>query len=164
MAKILLFKNFSPMEVFNSDRDMFRTFNLIPFKSIKHYYSGSFAIIIAHINVFGNILIFIPFGIYLQLYLKDKSILKSFVITLISSVIIEVVQFAFGIGIADIDDVILNTVGGLIGILIYKILVLVFKSDDSVENLIICMVAVFAVLYVVIMAVASYMGIKVRIL
>ncbi len=96
--------------------------------------------------------------------MKDKSIVKSFVIALLSSVIIEIVQFAFGIGIADIDDVILNTIGGLIGVLVYKILVSVFKNDDSVENLIICMVVVFAVLYVVIMAVASYKGIKVRIL
>jgi len=41
---------------------------------------------------------------------------------------VEIIQYIFKVGATDIDDVILNGIGGLIGIIIYKILELIFKG------------------------------------
>lgn len=59
---------------------------------------------------------------------------------IIFSVIVEIIQYAFRVGVSDIDDVILNGLGGLIGILIYKGLLLILKDKRKVRHT----VAVFA--------------------
>jgi len=71
-------------------------------------------------NIFGNIILFIPYGFLGILY----PILNQFKWTLISFfIIINIVEFSqyyFNRGMADIDDVILNTSGAVIGFFIYK--------------------------------------------
>ncbi|WP_313099448.1 VanZ family protein [Epilithonimonas sp.] len=71
-------------------------------------------------NIFGNIILFIPYGFLGILYPKlnqFKWLLISFFIIIN---IVEFSQFYFNRGMADIDDVILNTFGAVIGFLIYK--------------------------------------------
>ncbi len=75
------------------------------------------------INIIGNILIFLPFG-WLGLAVKifNRFIpLTLFFICCIS--FIELMQFVTGLGVADIDDVFLNTIGMLIGFLTYRLTV-----------------------------------------
>ena len=92
--------------------------NIIPFRTIKNYinYSASFHIFS---NIIGNILIFMPLAymlIYLYEPLRD---LKKFMITLtLISFFIEFFQFFIGRSV-DIDDIILNLLGGLIAYLIF---------------------------------------------
>lgn len=92
--------------------------NIIPFRTIKNYinYSASFHIFS---NIIGNILIFMPLAymlIYLYEPLRD---LKKFMITLtLISFFIEFFQFFMGRSV-DIDDIILNLLGGLIAYLIF---------------------------------------------
>ena len=92
--------------------------NIIPFRTIKNYinYSASFHIFT---NIIGNILIFMPLAymlIYLYEPLRD---LKKFMITLtLISFFIEFFQFFMGRSV-DIDDIILNLLGGLIAYLIF---------------------------------------------
>lgn len=92
--------------------------NIIPFKTITSYlkYSG---LLHAFINIAGNIVIFIPFGVCLPtLYRKGESFLYTFRNTVFLSVFIEFIQFFIGRSV-DIDDVILNTLGGVIGYFIF---------------------------------------------
>jgi glycopeptide antibiotics resistance protein len=74
LFKILLLSRVSLLEMFNSQRTSFRSINLIPFHSIMDYISGSSDTIrsFAFGNVVGNIVIFIPLGIYLLLLKKIK--------------------------------------------------------------------------------------------
>lgn len=92
--------------------------NIIPFKTIKNYinYSASFHIFS---NIIGNILIFIPLS-YMLIYLYEPlRNLKNLIITLsLISFCIEFFQFFMGRSV-DIDDIILNLLGGLIAYLIY---------------------------------------------
>lgn len=92
--------------------------NVIPFKTIKNYinYSASFHIFS---NIIGNILIFIPLS-YMLIYLYEPlRNLKNLIITLsLISFCIEFFQFFMGRSV-DIDDIILNLLGGLIAYLIY---------------------------------------------
>ena len=48
------------------------------------------------------------------------------------SLCVEIIQIVFAIGTADIDDIILNTIGGLLGILIFRIIYLIFKDKSKV--------------------------------
>ncbi|MDO5138266.1 MAG: VanZ family protein [Oscillospiraceae bacterium] len=62
----------------------------------------------------GNIICFIPFG---ALLCRDKKTgaAGAFIMSLLFSVVIEILQFVFGTGVTEIDDVILNTCGSMIG-------------------------------------------------
>jgi len=94
--------------------------NLIPFKSISHYWH--------HIsrphgyqNILGNILPFIPMGILISInFYKLKGIIKTLLISLIFIVTIELIQFVTMLGYFDIDDIVLNLFGSLIGYCLYK--------------------------------------------
>ncbi|MGL4762723.1 MAG: VanZ family protein [Sarcina sp.] len=73
-------------------------------------------------QVMGNLIMFVPFGMFVAvLYKKSNSILKVAGISLICTVIIETSQFFGGRGV-DVDDIIINTLGGILGYLIYKVL------------------------------------------
>ena len=65
-------------------------------------------------NVVGNILLFIPFGYFVSKFTNTKKILHIFIITIITSVTIELMQVQIGRSF-DIDDIILNVLGGILG-------------------------------------------------
>ena len=69
---------------------------------------------------FGNILWFVPFGYYCVAYAK-KSIGLTVLMGLGLSLLIETLQFVLGTGISEIDDLILNTFGCLVGTLIARV-------------------------------------------
>ena len=69
-----------------------------------------------------NVFAFVPFGIYLEMLFHDKSVLTKIVSVASVSLAIEIMQFTFNFGSADIVDLIANTAGGVIGILMIKII------------------------------------------
>ena len=71
---------------------------------------------------FGNIGWFVPFGFLLPILLKRKSFLLTTATGLLFSFFIELMQFIFYKGVAEIDDLILNTLGTAIGYLLYKLI------------------------------------------
>jgi glycopeptide antibiotics resistance protein len=112
-----------------------RSINLIPFYSIKEYIFSSSVTIkkFAFGNVAGNIVIFIPLGTFLLLFKKDKRVLINLLLIFIVSLFVESVQGILGIGASDIDDIILNCLGGLIGILAYKFLLFILRDEKKVH-------------------------------
>ena len=122
----------------NYDGVIIRVVNLVPFYSIKAYLSynsGMLSSIFLN-NVIGNIMVFVPLGVYLVLFKKDKRIIINMLLIFMASVFIEIVQWIFGVGIADVDDIILNSLGGLVGIIGYKFLLFVFSDYKKVNTLI----------------------------
>lgn len=98
-----------------------REFNLIPLvKTIMPYVAGT-----AHtnsytpiINMASNLLLFVPVGFYLAvLYKKKNAAVRSAVIVGVP-VLVELSQYLLAAGISDIDDVIVNSLGGLLGSLL----------------------------------------------
>lgn len=138
LIKILFLSRVSLFEVFNSQRTLFRSINLIPFHSIMEYISSGSDTIrgFAFGNVVGNIGIFIPLGIYLPLLKKDKRVLMSLLFIFIVSLFVEIIQGLLGIGVSDIDDIILNCFGGWIGILGYKFLLFILRDEKKVNTVI----------------------------
>lgn len=92
--------------------------NFIPLKEIMRY---SYTSKLFFKNVLGNVLLFVPFGYFVNKILKNKSMIVATFITLITSTSIEIIQMNIGRSF-DIDDIILNLIGGLIGYLVYKFL------------------------------------------
>lgn len=134
LLKLLILSRLS--EQFNDPENATRIINLVPFKSILGFVSANQENIqkFAFSNVVGNILIFIPLGVYLLLLRKNKRMIAILVIIFLVSLSVEVVQGLLGIGTADIDDLILNSLGGLIGIFGYKILWLLFRNEKKVRT------------------------------
>ena len=124
--------------------------NLIPFTEILRYKFGSQLFIY---NVLGNIFIFIPFGLIIAEYIRPKTISIPLVISLIVSTTVEFVQLNIGRSF-DIDDIILNIIGSIIGYLLYIALVAIrnhlpriFKSD-GLYNLICFILIVLVIIYI----------------
>ena len=123
--------------------------NLIPFTEITRYELGSDLFIY---NVIGNILVFLPFGYFVSSYIKATRVSHILLVTLITSFTIEFVQHYIGRSF-DIDDILLNVVGAIIGFLLYigftaikKHLPKFFRSD-LFYNIICIILLVIAVIY-----------------
>lgn len=93
-------------------------FNLYPFKEILRYRLGSR---LFFKNVIGNLIMFVPYGFFASYFTKNNKGIISFILVAIASISIEFTQLAIG-RVFDIDDVILNVVGGMIGYGIYWLL------------------------------------------
>ncbi|WP_409340385.1 VanZ family protein [Paenibacillus sp. MBLB4367] len=134
LIKIFFLSRVSILELFNSQRTLVRSINLIPFDSIGEYISGNSANLkkFAFSNVVGNILIFIPLGVYFSLFMNNKRVIINLLFIFIVSLFVEIIQGLLGIGAADIDDIILNCIGGWIGILGYKSLLFILRDEKRV--------------------------------
>lgn len=100
--------------------------NIIPFKTINTYVGaiidGSMNIDIPIKNLFGNLIMFLPMGIYLPYYIKKTNKLGSFIFSMtLLLFFIEITQLVTRRGSFDIDDFILNMVGAIIGFGIWNI-------------------------------------------
>ena len=94
--------------------------NLTPFSTIRLFSSKRVSSEYSYKNIGGNIIGFIPIGILLPLlfsFFRKFGWLVGAVFLL--SLLFELTQLVGGIGVFDVDDLILNTTGGMIGWLFY---------------------------------------------
>lgn len=124
--------------------------NFIPFKEILRYEIGSKYF---YWNVIGNIMIFVPFGFFVSLYLNSEKVNRPLLITTIASLTIESIQMFIGRSF-DIDDIILNCVGGICGFLLFIGLSAIkrhlprFLQRDAVYNILTAILIVFIIIYI----------------
>ncbi|MDK2563922.1 VanZ family protein [Romboutsia sedimentorum] len=135
LIKLLFLSRVSLLDLFDSQRTLDRSINIIPFYSIKEYIFSNSATIkkFAFSNVVGNIVIFIPLGTYLSLFKNNKRVITNLLFIFIVSLFIEIIQGLLGIGASDIDDIILNCLGGLVGIIGYKFLLFILRDEKKVR-------------------------------
>lgn len=92
--------------------------NLVPFRSTIRYLTefDSYNIDIVLMNTLGNVIIFIPFGFLLPLLFKQINNVKMASKIFIKFILlIELLQLLTFTGVFDIDDIMLNMLGALIG-------------------------------------------------
>lgn len=124
--------------------------NYIPFKEILRYEYGTTGF---YKQVVGNILLFIPLGYFATSYCRIKGLGGITIVSLLSSLSIELVQKFIGRSF-DIDDIILNVVGGIIGFLLYTALTAIrnhlpkFLSSNWFLNILSIVVLVLLGMYV----------------
>lgn len=100
-------------------------YNMVPFKEIKRFVlnARTLGIRAVVLNVLGNIVVFIPLGYFIPRVLKDNpGAIVSVLLCMEFSLAVELVQLISKKGCCDVDDVILNTLGGLMGYIVYYFL------------------------------------------
>lgn len=107
--------------IIENEKDGLRNINLIPFRSISPYLKN-ITEPYAFKNIIVNILVFIPLGFFVS-NKNSKNVFKTLAICLSVILSIECIQLLFKIGFFDVDDIILNFIGSLIGMGINKILI-----------------------------------------
>ena len=125
------------------------TSNFIPFKEILRYQLLSSSFIK---NVIGNLIMFMPYGFFISYFLRlDK---KRYVIfmSLLISITIEITQLIIG-RVFDVDDILLNVVGGILGYYVYRLInnfkdiLPNFLKNQIFYNIIVTIVICLIVLY-----------------
>lgn len=100
-----------------------------------------------------NAVIFIPLGIYCGVLFNGRTIGRKIFIIFIISLICEVFQFILGVGASDITDIINNLLGGITGLVIYKIIEKMMKKNDKAQRLINVFATIGTVLIVLLLSV-----------
>ena len=122
--------------------------NFIPFEEMFRYEFGTK---LFYKNVVGNMLMFIPYGFFISYFLKTKNPLLILLLTTLVSVTIEFTQLLIG-RVFDIDDIMLNIIGGLLGFIIYYVFVkvknkIVLLQKPYIYNIIMVVILLVIILY-----------------
>jgi len=133
----------------NTEMNTTSGFNLMPFTEILRYKVGTPGF---NLNVIGNIVVFIPFGYFVSGYVKATKISHILFISTLTSSTVEFVQHFIGRSF-DVDDILLNVVGAVVGFLLYigftaikKHLPRFFRSD-TFYNIVCIVLAILVILY-----------------
>jgi len=144
---ILLFKlgvQFSYMEK--------RSVSLIPFSDGRIDVGG----------IILNVVVCVPLGIYAGVLFKGRNFnTKLFFFFLISSMF-EVLQFIFKVGAFDVTDIITNTVGGIIGLMIFKVIEKIFKNSHTAQKFINIIATIGTVLMILLLVLLKMNMLPVR--
>lgn len=131
LSKLILFKYIPLSEIINHfnftyNEYHWRSNNFVPFKTINFYlFLADINLNLRIENLAGNIIGFMPFGFILPLLAKKFQ--KLGIVTLATfclSLMFELLQLIFEFGSFDVDDLILNTAGGIFGYTPIKLVIL----------------------------------------
>lgn len=108
------------------DRDWVRreySYNLELFKEIKRFYlyRDQLGVKAFVLNVFGNVAAFVPYGFFLPIVSRrSKKWWNTVLLSFGFSLCVELIQLIFRVGSFDVDDILLNTIGGILGYIGYR--------------------------------------------
>lgn len=108
-----------------------RSVNLVPFRE-PLILNGK----IDNGEIIMNIIIFIPLGIYTGILFKRFGFIKNVFFFFLTSFIVEALQYTFRIGAFDVTDIITNTSGGIVGLMIFIAIRKMFKNDVKTQKFI----------------------------
>ena len=98
---------------------------LVLFREIKRFYRyreilGMKSVMI---NLAGNVVAFMPFGFFLPiLWQKSGKLLDVTFWSFSFSLVVETIQLVYKVGTFDVDDLFLNTLGGIFGYMMMRLL------------------------------------------
>jgi len=102
--------------------------NLVPFKTIVPQVMGQGNHLIDSVNLMGNIILFTPIGLLAPLVFRSISWQKAFILGVVTGLTFEVTEVIFRVGIFDVDDVLLNAFGIMVG---YGLFVIFKRGTQS---------------------------------
>ena len=100
-----------------------RRYNLYPFKTIMAFLlnANKYNFEVIFINLIANIITFIPLGFFISvLFRRSCRVINVALYSMLIIICIEIGQYILNVGVLDIDDVVLNTIGCVLGFMIYK--------------------------------------------
>lgn len=120
MGQIILFKTMPFDSLFGERITTLRSVNMIPFRTIGQFLvQGAMDSGQLMENIGGNIIIFIPMGLFVAFTARRWSFWGQIAVVLGVSLLFEISQYVFALGSSDIDDILLNITGGVLGIGLY---------------------------------------------
>ena len=134
---IILFK----LQFSISDLDTRRSVNLIPF-----YYDRETGFHLT--EIMENVLIFVPMGIYLQMLLPDVQFYKKLLTIAGGSLLLEIAQYILAIGNSDITDLITNTAGGFLGLVLYCMIARLLKNREKTDRFFFVLAVIASILVI----------------
>ena len=108
-----------------------RKVNLVPFNEVL---ASTGRIDVSQVIL--NIVIFIPLGIYAGVLFERWNFGRKLFFFFLISLIVEALQFILAVGAFDITDIITNTSGGIIGLMIFKAIEKVFNNSVKAQKFI----------------------------
>ena len=124
LALLVYFLFFAEIYGRNSFADQDYRYNLIPFREVRRFwiYRSQVGYLAAFLNLAGNVIGFWPFGFFLPIVSRrSKKWYNTVIISGGFSLCVELVQLVSKVGSFDVDDIILNTAGGILGYITYRI-------------------------------------------
>ena len=101
-----------------------------------------------------NIFIFMPIGLYLSYFIKEKKFIKTILYSIIISLSIEIIQLFTLLGSFQSEDLILNLFGGFLGYFIYRLL---YKKHNSEKRIIsLNVVSLFFMIVLIPIAISAF--------
>ena len=109
--------------IFRKKQENYR-YNLVPFREIERFWTYRRELGIHSIyNLAGNVLGFVPAGFFIPVLWEPKrGFLFTVCLTFQMSLLVEILQLVFRVGSFDVDDLILNTLGGMLGYLLLTLI------------------------------------------
>lgn len=97
-------------------------YNLVLFQEIRRFWNYREQLgLLAFMNLFGNVAIFVPFGFFMPMASKYRNFWATAINGLALSLLVETFQLFTKVGCFDVDDLLLNTIGGVVGYIIFVI-------------------------------------------
>lgn len=98
-------------------------YNLVLFREIRRFwnYRDQVGLFAMFTNLFGNVIIFMPFGFFMPMASRYRSCFSAVFYSFGLSLCVETFQLLTRVGSFDVDDLLLNTVGGLAGYVIFAV-------------------------------------------
>lgn len=108
-------------------------YNLVLFKEIKRFwtYRKQLGIFATTSNLFGNILIFLPIGFFLPMASTHRNFFATSVYCFELSLIVELSQLLLKVGCFDVDDLFLNTLGGMLGYIAFTVCNVIRRKHEQ---------------------------------
>lgn len=97
-------------------------YSLMPLKEIRRYlmYWREIGVRNVMLNLLGNVICFVPFGFVLPIISRSQRRgYKILLLSFLCSLLVELIQLVSKVGSCDVDDIILNTFGGMLGFFIF---------------------------------------------
>ncbi|GAA0327429.1 hypothetical protein GCM10008967_17420 [Bacillus carboniphilus] len=141
LTNLILFKYIHPTQIFEhmhfflQNEYWMNSINLVPFKTVFQYlFISDLNSNIRVDNLVGNVIGFAPFGFFLPLLFTKFSRFRNVILaTFMLSLTYEVTQLVFSLGSFDVDDLILNTIGGIGGFSVFLLLQRLFLNKNKMN-------------------------------
>ena len=113
--------------------------NFMPFATLRLFWENRGNSLdwssLSFINLLGNLLLFLPFGILLPaVYPRQRRFYRVFLLSFLGILGVEVLQYFFG-RVADVDDVLLNSISIVIGYFLFAVWMRIYKAFQKRRGL-----------------------------
>lgn len=110
-------------------------YNLVPFREIGRFWNNKEILGWSSVtNLLGNILIFVPFGFFMPMASRYRNFFLTMGYSFGLSLFVEAFQLVTRVGRFDVDDMILNTVGGVLGYIAFVICNAIRRWHDDTRK------------------------------